>query len=549
MFGRHCFKVLGLLCLVLPFTGCNNTQVSLIQISPQSQSLAAGQTVQFTATGTVLHGSHSATSENVTTIVTWTSSTPTVATVNSSGLATAVAAGTTTITASMPGAVSATATITVAASGGGITAGGTIVSMTIIPGSQTVASPGQTSQFIAIATTSSGATEDVTGLVAWSSSTTQVATISGGGLATALGQGTTTIAAIAANADGTVVTGTATFTVNGGTSEPLTALSITPSSQSVSASETGQFIALGTAGSTGLEENVTSSASLQWNSSIPAIATVSPSGLVTGVSAGESTITALWTNPDASVVSATATVTVTSTPAPEPLLSLVIVPINITVGNLQDTGNFLAIGTYSTAPQVRDLTNTVTWISTAPESFPVDTNNGGSQGAAAGTVTAYGNGGAVIVAEATDPTTGSIQTATATFDCPLVLPDPPVTAGSCFEGSQANGLLVTLTVYNEGLNTTNWLVTAPSATGTQDVLHCGPGWAADGKAGGSVCTATYPLGTTVILTAPAQAGVAFGGWSYNCTPTAAATAAGPNSCSVQLGTASSSNVTVGAIFN
>ncbi len=371
MFGRHCFKVLGLLCLVLPFTGCNNTQVSLIQISPQSQSLAAGQTVQFTATGTVLHGSHSATSENVTTIVTWTSSTPTVATVNSSGLATAVAAGTTTITASMPGAVSATATITVAASGGGITAGGTIVSMTIIPGSQTVASPGQTSQFIAIATTSSGATEDVTGLVAWSSSTTQVATISGGGLATALGQGTTTIAAIAANADGTVVTGTATFTVNGGTSEPLTALSITPSSQSVSASETGQFIALGTAGSTGLEENVTSSASLQWNSSIPAIATVSPSGLVTGVSAGESTITALWTNPDASVVSATATVTVTSTPAPEPLLSLVIVPINITVGNLQDTGNFLAIGTYSTAPQVRDLTNTVTWISTAPESFPV----------------------------------------------------------------------------------------------------------------------------------------------------------------------------------
>ena len=89
-------------------------------------------------------------------------------------------------------------------------------------------------------------------------------------------------------------------------------------------------------------------------------------------------------------------------------------------------------------------------------------------------MTAYGNGGATIIAEATDPQTGSIQTATASFNCPLVLPTP-TTAGSCYPGSQASSLLSTLTVYNEGLNTTNWLVTAPSATGTPNVLHCGPG--------------------------------------------------------------------------
>jgi hypothetical protein len=58
-------------------------------------------------------------------------------------------------------------------------------------------------------------------------------------------------------------------------------------------------------------------------------------------------------------------------------------------------------------------------------------------------------------------------------------------------------------------------------------------------------------------------GGAFGGWSYNCTPSNSAgnttnppaiTAAGPNYCSITFSPASgntpaNSNVTVGAIFN
>ena len=67
-----------------------------------------------------------------------------------------------------------------------------------------------------------------------------------------------------------------------------------------------------------------------------------------------------------------------------------------------------------------------------------------SGGANAGVVTAYGTGGATIIAEATDPTTGSIETATATFNCPLILPTA-TTAGSCYPGSQASSLLSTLT--------------------------------------------------------------------------------------------------------
>lgn len=543
MIGRNCYKVLGLMCLVLPFTGCTNTSVSTIEISPSSDSLAVGQTVQLAATGIIGHGSHPSTSQNVTDQVTWSSSTPGVATVSSAGLTAAVGAGTTVISATMAGATAGTASITVTSSGGG-TAGGTLASLAIIPGSQSVTAPGQTSQFIAIGTTSSGATEDVTSTAIWGSSSTQIATIAAGGLATAVSQGSVTVTAIAANANGTVVTGTALFTVTGGNSEKVTALSITPGSETLSASgQTGQLIALGTSGSTGLEEDETSSPSLTWSSSIPTIATVSASGLVTGVSAGDTNITALWTNPDTSVVSATVAVTITSTPAPEPLLSLTVIPGNITVGNLQDTGNFLAIGTFSSSPQVRDLTNSVTWISSEPNIFPVNSNsNPTNEGAPGGIVTAIGAGSAVIIAEATDPTTGSIQTATATFACPYLLPAPPQ-PGSCFPGSEASALLSTVTVYNEGLNTTDWLVTAPSATGTQDVIHCGPGWTGTG---GSVCVATYPIGTTIILTAPKGAGL-FGGWSSNCAPNPnPPTAGGPNECII---TPTTFNETVGAIFN
>jgi hypothetical protein len=439
----------------------------------------------------------------------------------------------------------------VTATGGGTTAGGTLTTLAIIPGTQSVASPNQTTQFIAIGTTSSGATEDLTSQVTWGSSSAQVATIDAAGLATAVSKGSCTITAIATNTGGTVVTGTAIFTVIGGVSEPLTALSITPSSQSVSAAgQNGQFIALGTSGTTGLQEDVTSSSSIAWSSSIPTVATVSPAGVVQGVSVGTSTITALWTNPDASVVSATATVSVTATAAPEPLLSLTIVPPSITVGNLQGTGNFLAIGTYSTSPNVRDVTNSVTWLSSAPNVFPVSSDSGAANpGAPGGIVTAYGNGNAVIIAEATDPTTGSIQTATATFNCPLVLPPPPgslsQTPGTCYPGSEASALLSTVTIYNEGLNTTDWLVTAPSATGTQDVIHCGPGSNAAGF-GGSVCVATYPIGTAFILTAPAGAGK-FGGWSSNCVPNPnPPTANGPNTCTL---TPTTFSETVGAIFN
>jgi uncharacterized protein YjdB len=546
-------RVLLFVAMALPIAGCTNPLAVSISVSPTTQSISAGQNAQFTATGIFGHGNnHPSSTQDLTDTATWTSSVPAVATVSATGVATGISAGTTTITASLDGftgVVSASATLTVSG-GGGIAPGSSVVSLAVIPGAQSVAVPTQTAQFLAIGTTSTGQTVNLTNAVAWSSSSQQIATIGPTtGLATALGQGTSTITALYSSG-GNALTATASFTVLGGTTEEFTAVTIIPGSQDVSASgQTGQFIALATSGTTGLEEDVTNSPQITWISSIPSVASVtsglaSGNGVATGVSLGTSTITAELKNPDGSLVSNFSTVSVTLTPAPEPLLALQIIPSTITVGNLLDSGQFLAVGTYSTTPTVRDLTNSVQWLTSAPSVFPVNTNGTGvpSGGANAGIVTAYGNGGATIIAEATDAQTGSIQTATATFSCPLVLPTP-TTAGSCYPGSEASSLLSTLTVYNEGLNTTNWLVTAPSATGTPNVLHCGPGSTGAGL-GGSVCVATYPVGTTITLTAPAGAG-AFGGWSYNCVPLSGITAAGPNSCQVTL----TFDDTVGAIFN
>lgn len=552
MFARCCVRGLLLLCLGFlgsTLIGCAANGLDSVQVTPATQALTVGQTAQFTAIGTFGNAKNLST-QNITTSVTWTSSVPSVATISAAGIATAVGSGTTTITASTSsfnGHVSSSATLTVTGSSGGGTAGGSIASLLIIPASQAVASPNQTTQFIAIGTTSSGATVNLTNQVAWTSSSTQIATIGATtGLATGVGKGSTTITAIYSNAaGGTVVTGTATFTVSGGATQQFTAVSLIPGTQALSASgQTAQFIALGTSGSTGLQQDVTNSAQIKWTSSSPSIVSISSTGLAKGLSAGNGTITAVLTNSDGSVVSNTVTVTVTLTAAPEPLLSLTIIPNSITVGNLQDTGNFLAVGTFSSPPYVRDLTNSVTWLSSAPDIFPVNSNNSVAEpvGSTAGVVTAYGIGSATIIAEATS-TDGTIQIATATFTCPA--PSVPPKPGECYQGSQAPSLKATITIYNEGLNTTNWLITAPSATGTPNVIHCGPGWTGTG---GSVCSAPYPIGTTVTLTAPQQPGVTFGGWSSSCTTTTTAVETGLNSCTVAI-SPSNPNVTIGAIFN
>jgi hypothetical protein len=579
MSGRLCLRALLLVSLVVPFVGCgSSTDVDSITISPTGISLGTGATAQLTAIGTVGHGSHPATSTNITATVNWNSSSANVATVSAAGVVTGVGAGTATITATMQGfgglITSNTASVTVTGSGG-TTGGGDLASLAIIPGTQSVASPSQTAQFIAIGTTSSGATENLAGQVMWSSSSTSIATINSAGLATGVSKGTSTITAIATNPDKTVVTGTATFTVTGGTAEPFTSITVSPNAEALSATgQTGQFTAIGT-NSSGLQEDVTNSPQVTWSSSIPTIATVTTSpapsaGTVAGVSPGSTVVTAKLTNPDGTVLTSNATITVTASAAAEPLLSIAIVPSSITLGNLQGTAQYLAYGTFSTPPTVMDITNgidrsdfksAVTWFSGLQTYFPITSsgypnNPTGGTETDGGLITAYANGTADVYAIATNPDGTVVYSPAATFNCPLVLPSTnpttgAVTPGSCNPDTIANPLLVTLTVFNAGLDQTDWLLEADSATGTKNVIHCGPGAAAAGFST-SVCSAPYPINTPVTITASSPS-AQFGGWSYNCAPVGTVTAAGPNSCKITVGDINNggvnSSATVGAIFN
>ena len=332
---------------------------------------------------------------------------------------------------------------------------------------------------------------------------------------------------------------------------------VTPAAQSLAVGQTVQLTATGTYGNAKHPSTQDITSGVTWSSTTPAVATVTASGVATALSAGTTTITAstaAFNGPTSSSAVLTVTGSAGGTAGGNggSILSLTIIPSGIVFGSLTESGQFLAIGTFSNAPTVRDLTNSVKWLTSEPNKFPVTnysisvpgtgTQNGGVVSAYAASV---GNVGATITAEAMD-SSGSIATATASVGCPLILPNPPGTPGSCYQSNPQ--LLSTLTVYNEGLNPNtpelggNWLVTAPSATGTPNVINCGPA-AGTGK---SVCTATYPVGTIVILTAPARTGVNFGGWSTGCLNTGTVSQTGPNFCTIDL---SMGDATVGAIFN
>ena len=81
-----------------------------ITVTPTNPSISVGSPQQFTATGNYSDGSH----QDLTNSATWTSSIPSVATINSTGLATGVAAGSTTIQATV-GAINGSTTLTVTA--------------------------------------------------------------------------------------------------------------------------------------------------------------------------------------------------------------------------------------------------------------------------------------------------------------------------------------------------------------------------------------------------------------------------------------------------
>jgi trimeric autotransporter adhesin len=253
-----------------------------IAVTPANGTVPAGFSIQLDAMGTYSDGS----TQDLTSSVTWTSSAPNVATINSAGLASGLVVGTTTVTASS-GAVQGTTTLTVSS--------GILVSIAVTPSNASV-TVGSTQQFMATGTYSDNSTQNLTSVATWSSSALSVATITAGGLATGVTAGSSSISA----SEGSI-TGTTTLTV---TAPTLVSIAVTPANSSITVGSTQQFTATGTY-SDSSTQNLTSTAT--WSSSATGVATIAAGGLATSAALGNSNISST-----VGTITGTTTLTVTN---------------------------------------------------------------------------------------------------------------------------------------------------------------------------------------------------------------------------------------------
>lgn len=175
------------LAVLLFFPACGQffppaDQIVSLQISPLNSVIMPNATQQYTATATFGNN----TTGDATNEVTWASSATNIASINTSGLATAVALGTTTISASS-GSVRASTGLTVSNK--------TVTSVNVTPSSFGPLISGQTQQLAARANFSDSTNSDVTNSATWNSSDTTIATVSSTGLVTAVSTGSVTITA------------------------------------------------------------------------------------------------------------------------------------------------------------------------------------------------------------------------------------------------------------------------------------------------------------------------------------------------------------------
>jgi hypothetical protein len=290
-------------------TGAAATLTSII-VSPATPSVPAGTTQAFTATGNYNNG----TTANLTNTVTWSSSANGVTTINSAGLATAVAAGVATITATSA-SISGSATLTVTPP--------TLVSLAVTPLNLTLA-PSSSQQFTATGTYTNGSTQNLTGSVSWRSGNAAVATISASGLATGVAAGTTAITAISGS-----ITGSTNLTV--GSAPTLVSIAITPVSLNVALNASQQFTATGTYsdGST----QVLSGSALSWT-----VGGVAGGNSVVGTISGSGLYMAPTTLPSPAQVTLTATSTVTPGVSGSTTLTLVGVTVTVSPTTAQVPG-------------------------------------------------------------------------------------------------------------------------------------------------------------------------------------------------------------------
>ena len=319
--------------------------VASVSLSQETAEMFIGETVQLKAT--VLPDDAKDKS------VTWASSKQSVATVSGDGLVTALAEGTTTVTASA-GGKSATCTVTVSKKN--IPVSSVTLdrySLALVEGEYTV--------LVATVSPSDATDKDVE----WSSSRPAVASVDGNGTVRALAEGETVVTASAGGKSATC-----TVTVSKKVIE-VTSVTLSQETADMIIGEKVQLKA------TVLPSDATDR-TVTWASSRQSVATVSDDGLVTALAEGTATITA-----SAGGKSATCTVTVSKENVPVTSVTLDRSSV------IMEEGQYMTL--VATVSPADATDKTVKWKSSSPAVASVDEN---------GTIRALAEGVTVVTASA-----------------------------------------------------------------------------------------------------------------------------------------------------
>jgi len=422
--------------------GFTVTALSLtsIAVTPNpAPSISIGATEQFTATGTFSDGS----TQNLTSTATWTSSNAGFASISNTagtrGLATGVAVGATSITASVNGVTSPGISLTVTATAP------TLTSITVAPLTMSI-DIGATQTFTATGHFSDGSSGAVT--VNWTSSNNAVATINAAGLASGVSAGgPVTITATSTQTPS--IHGTAQLTVTA-TAPTLTSITVAPLTASIAIGGTQTFTATGH-----FSDGSSGAVTVNWTSSNNAVATINAAGLASGVSAG-GPVTITATSTQTPSIHGTAQLTVTAS-APT-LTSITVAPLtaSIAIGAIQP---FTATGHFSDGSSGVVIVN---WTS-ANNAIATINAAGLASGVSAGgpvTITATStqtpsiHGTAQLTVTATAPTLTSITVAPLTMSIAIGATQTFTATGHFSDGSSGT-VTVNWTSSNNAVATVN----------------------------------------------------------------------------------------------
>jgi hypothetical protein len=329
-----------------------------IVVTPQTPSLAPNHSVQLTATGTFTDG----TTQNLSGAVTWSSTPTNVLSISTSGLATANSLGAATVTAS-EGSITGSDALSVALPA--------LVSIAVTPQTPSL-TPNHSVQLSATGTFADGTTQNLSGVVTWSSTSTSILSISATGLATANSPGAATVTASEGSISGSDALAVALPT--------LVSIAVSPPSITLTPAHSAQLKAVGTYNDASTQDI---SASVTWSASPSGIVSVSGDGVATGKALGAATITAAL-----NTVSGMDTVAVVA-PA---LSSISITPSGASIP-LGINQQLSALGTYSDG-STQNLTNSVLWVSSNPTIVSLS-GSGMATADAVGLVTVTATSGAI----------------------------------------------------------------------------------------------------------------------------------------------------------